>query len=113
MRYANKLGAALSLVALLALGACGGDPVKDIDNLVNEACECKDMACVEGVNKKFEQLVEKYKDNKEPSKEDQEKIMKSMARLAECMTQIQTAEATGGAAPAAGTPPAPAATAGE
>jgi hypothetical protein len=86
MKTLKKFGAMLSMAAFLSLGAgCGGDLVKKIDKLADEACACKDMACAEKVQNKLMDLV---KDAKEPSKGDQEKIMKSMERMGECMAKM-------------------------
>jgi hypothetical protein len=93
----KKLITVLSMTVFFALGAsaCGGDLVKKIDKLADEACACKDMACAEKVQGKLMDLV---KDAKEPSKGDQEKIMKSMERMGECMAKL----AIPGDVPAAG-----------
>ena len=83
----KKLITVLSMTVFFALGAsaCGGDLVKKIDKLADEACACKDMACAEKVQAK---LMDVLKDAKEPSKGDQEKIMKSMERLGQCMAKL-------------------------
>lgn len=86
MKKLKTFGAILSMTVFLGLGAgCGGDLVGKIDKLADEACACKDMACAEKVQAKLMDLV---KDAKEPSKGDQEKIMKSMERMGECMAKL-------------------------
>jgi len=94
MKKLKKLGAMLTMAALLGLGAgCGGDLVKKIDKLADESCACKDMACAEKVQAKLMDIV---KDAKEPSKGDQENIMKSMERMGECMAKLAGAGAGAG-----------------
>ncbi len=86
MTKLKSILAMLSMTAFLALGSgCGGDLVKKIDKLADEACACKDMACAEKVQSK---LMDMVKDAKEPSKGDQENIMKSMERMGECMAKL-------------------------
>ena len=66
----KSLGAILVVAGLLGMG-CGGDLVKKMNELADEACACKDKACAEKVNQKIEDAL---KDAKEPSKADAEKI---------------------------------------
>jgi len=94
MKKIKAITAMFCMTAFLAFGSgCGGDLVKKIDKLADESCACKDMACAEKVQAKLMDLV---KDAKEPSKGDQEKIMKSMERMGECMAKLAIPSGGGG-----------------
>ena len=60
------------------------DVVQKIEALVDEACACRDIACIEGVESKFYDALMVP----EPSKADQAKIMKSSERIGECMAKV-------------------------
>ena len=90
MSQLKSLGAALALSMLFVAGSgCGSDLVKKVDKLAEQACACKDKACAETVNKKIDDVLEGAK---EPSKEDAEKIMKSMAKAGECLAKAMATE---------------------
>jgi len=90
MTRQKLLGAVLAAAGLLSLGAgCGGDLVKKMDKLAEEACACKDKACADKVNQKIEDAL---KDAKEPSRDDAEKIMKAVAKAGECLATQMAAE---------------------
>ena len=89
MKKLKTLGAILSMTAFLGLGAgCGGDLVKKIDKLADEACACKDMKCAEAAQSK---LLDMVKDAKEPSKGDQGKRIQAMEARGECMSERPSA----------------------
>ncbi len=87
MSKLKSLTAILAITVLLGFGAgCGGDLVKKLDGLADDACACKDKACAEKVDQKIQDTLEGAK---KPSKDDTEKIMKSMAKAGECMAELQ------------------------
>lgn len=80
---------------MLGSVACGNSAVKEFEGIVGEMCACKDMKCLEGVQKKMEELGKKYKD-KEPSEADQKAMKPVMEKMQKCVGDIMKAGAAGG-----------------
>ena len=86
----------LAVSLALALGAfgfgCGkNEAVKLADDMANDICKCKDMKCIEEVNKKFEPKMAKLA-NAKGSKGDEEAIKKAGEKMAGCMTKMMKIE---------------------
>ena len=88
-KLTQLLSAAVVCAFFSLSAACGGgNPVKDMEGIADEVCECKDQACVEKVMEKAKKLGEKYKDAKEPSAGDMEKIKAATTKMMGCATKI-------------------------
>jgi len=101
---------AVVLAGLGLLSACGGgnDPIKLMGDMADKVCACKDMACVEQVQKDFAAKGEEMKKNLKPediTPEMGQKMMELTGKIAECTTKLTA----GGGEPA----PAPAPEGGE
>ncbi len=93
MTKLKTIVAMLCMTAFLALGSgCGSDMVTKIDKLADEACACKDLACAEKAQTK---ILDALKDTKEPSKGDQEKVMKAMEKMGACVAKLAIPAAGG------------------
>ncbi len=77
---------ALSLGAFAVAGsACGGDPLKKLEEFTEQICECKDQACVDKVNKDMTEWMKANADKaKEPSDSDKKKAGEIMERMMKC-----------------------------
>ena len=86
---------ALGLGAIVVAGtACGGDPMKKLEEFTDQICECEDQACIDKVNKEMTEWMKANADKaKEPSDSDKETATKLMARMMKCAK----AAAAGGA----------------
>lgn len=101
---------AVVLAGLGLLSACGGgnDPVKMMGEMADKICACKDMACVEGVNKEFAAKGEELQKSMKPediTPEMAQKMMELTTKVGECTSKLAGAAA---GAPADGAAPAPA-----
>ena len=93
MKKFKALICSFGLAGMLLTGAaCGDDPVKDMEKIVDEMCACKDVKCLEGVQKKMEEMGKKYADT-DPKDMDAETMKKLTAlgmKAAECGQKIMT-----------------------
>jgi hypothetical protein len=69
----------LGLVLLLAFG-CSKDVTKDIENLADRSCACKDKACAEKVLDDLVALAEKNKD----AHGDEDRAKAAAERIGKC-----------------------------
>jgi hypothetical protein len=72
------LGTSFALL-LLGSSACGGDDADKFAALADEVCECKDKACADKVEQKWEALEDEMKKKYEGKKMD-EKEMEAMGK---------------------------------
>lgn len=89
-------GAFMALGFSMTAGCGGGDLGAKMAGFADQACACKDTACLEGVQKEITAFIEANKSSA-PSEADQKAMMGSMTKLAECAGKL----AAGAAAPAA------------
>ncbi len=91
----TRLLSASVVCALLSMSsACGGGgAVADAQKLADEACACKDAACIDKVKEKSDKFMDKYSqdDIKKLSDEDMEKFMASAIRASKCEATIKGA----------------------
>jgi hypothetical protein len=73
----------LLLVGLLAFTGCSKDVTKDIENLADRACACKDAACADKVVDELVELAEKNKD----AKGDESRANAAARKLGECVVK--------------------------
>jgi hypothetical protein len=87
----------LGLAGLLA--GCGSSAVKEYEKMVKEICDCKDMKCVEDVQKK---MAEKAKEMTPKDADEAQKMAKETQPLTEkmqkCMEDLAKKGGGGGAA---------------
>ena len=81
---------ALGLTGMFGLGACGGDLAK-VEDLVNEMCACKDMACYEKVEAKAEKEFSDEKKLEKLLKDEPEAFAKLMAKGEACEAKLKAA----------------------
>lgn len=81
-----------ALAAFLALGAgCGkaDEAIKELESIKKKACECKDAACAEAVQKDFEAFLKKH-ENTKGSQSQAEKVGKIASEMSECLMKAAT-----------------------
>ena len=74
------------LTLSLSLAACSKTVVQQVEALADEACACKDKACIDGVKQKMDELkntVEK------PSDADRPAIEAAAKRMQQCAMTIE------------------------
>jgi hypothetical protein len=77
----------ITLVTLSAsLAACGKTVVQQVEALADEACACKDKACIEGVKQRMDELK---KTEKKPSDADRPAIETAGKRMQQCAMTIE------------------------
>lgn len=90
---ARALGLAL---ALLVLGGCGkNDFVLFYEDMVEQVCACKDLRCVDDVNKATEKKIKAMGRNQDGSYDDKKAIDAASARRAECIRALEAAGKAG------------------
>ncbi len=87
MKKTTALLSAMLLSGSLALGACGeNEHVKTAKKIEDKACSCKDVKCVQEVQKMLVKF-QKEAGDKKVAKSDGKKIEKSMKNAATCITK--------------------------
>lgn len=76
----KRLG--LSFVLAFSVGACGS-AADDIKKLAKEACECKDAACGDRVNKKLDAAIEKLS-----SESELKEVAEPLAQAGMCLGKL-------------------------
>ena len=91
----RKLGASLIGALFLSLGCGGNDAVKKMEEMAEKVCACKDMDCMQKVQKEAEEWA-KTQPKEEPkvSDEEKKKVEAATKKMTECAMKL----ATGGAA---------------
>jgi hypothetical protein len=77
----------------LALGCGGSAAVKEMESIANKVCECKDMECIQKVQKEQEEWVAKNGDAFAGSEADAEKMSAATQKMTDCVTKVVEAEA--------------------
>ena len=84
----NKLVLLVGLVFASACGSKAENALSDFEGFKTKMCECKDAACVEGVEKDMKSWEEKMKDSdvkkSDLSEGDQAKLKEIRKELREC-----------------------------
>jgi hypothetical protein len=87
------IGSAL-LGTLFLVGGCGkNEAVKAAEDMADEVCKCKDMACAQEATSKGTEKLMKFKDTK-GTEDDAKKILAAGEKMSECMQKLTTAGAT-------------------
>ena len=77
---------------LVAGGACGGDPLKKMEEFADRMCECKDQACVKTVNTDMMDWMKANVDKaRAPSDSDKQKAQELMERMMKCSNEASMA----------------------
>jgi hypothetical protein len=88
----RTLSTLLALGFTLSLGACGGDDGDKFGDIADEVCACKDEACLEKANDKWDKLEremrDKYKD-KEPSESVKKKYQAAEDKAEKCAEALE------------------------
>lgn len=84
---------------LLALAACGtSDTVKKVGALADRACACRDVACVDAVDKEFWEMA---KTPRRGTQDERDEVEEHYARMRECIVKVRSASPGAVPAPAA------------
>jgi hypothetical protein len=87
------------LGTLFLVGGCGkNEAVKAAEDMADEVCKCKDLACAQEATSKGTEKLMKLKDTK-GTEDDAKKILKAGEKMSECMSKLTTAGAGGAATP--------------
>lgn len=102
MKLPSILGPA---VLLLALGACSNDTVEKVKRMADRACECRDAACADKVEKEFWDFAKGGQ--KQGSQSERDDVQEQYARMRECIVKIRSAAGTPPSGAEKGAPAAP------
>ena len=88
MKKITALMSALLLSGALTLGACGeNEHVKTAKKIEKKACSCKDLACMQEVQKMLLDFQKKA-GNEKVVKSDADKIKKHLDAAAKCLMEV-------------------------
>jgi hypothetical protein len=77
----------IALITLsFSLAACGKTVVQQVEGFADEACACKDKACIEAVGKKMDDLKSKVE---KPADADKPALEAAMKRMQKCVMTIE------------------------
>jgi len=74
------------LTLSLSLAACGKNVVQQVETLADEACACKDKACIEAVKQRMDELK---KTEEKPSDADRPAVEAAAKRMQQCAMTIE------------------------
>lgn len=74
------------LTLSLSLAACGKTVVQQVEALADDACACKDKACIEGVKQRMDELK---KTVEKPSDADKPAVEAAGKRMQQCAMTIE------------------------
>jgi hypothetical protein len=78
------------------------EALTELATLRDDACKCSNPTCADDVDRRFDTLIDKYKDLK-PAQEDLEVVGKTAAEMRECLAKAQTVAEAPTPAPTTGT----------
>ena len=77
----------IALITLsFSLVGCGKTLVQQVEGFADEACACKDKACIEAVGKKMDELEKKVD---KPADADKPALEAAMSRMQKCAMKIE------------------------
>jgi hypothetical protein len=97
MRALSILGGGALLCVMAACGS--SDTVKKVGALADRACACRELACVDAVDKEYWELA---KTPRRGTQDERDEVEEHYARMRECIVKVRSASP--GAAPAGAAP---------
>jgi hypothetical protein len=90
----RKLGASLVGVLFLSLGCGASEAAKKMEEWADKVCACKDMDCIQKVQKEQEEWISKNgQAHAGASEADAKKVEAATKKMTDCVTKIATGAA--------------------